>query len=224
MDIIDFINSKDIRKYLHDIDYKLRTDEAAFIVYFSRRPLDEKIEAWNWIADNMPNTSRIAHRQTIHDFRYVLREFIKLQQVKLTRFKENPNNEFVYTFSYFSVDEREEGQYYYTSFDSLVEAILRYNADEDYTHRMRRLEVFKCKLNEDDYGPCDRVKLTDDGKINDIYVNSKLNPDIYNGKVPDDMNLEDVDIMFEEMFFNIPTPFERGDILIDRYNYHRARV
>lgn len=220
MDIINFINSKDIRKYLHDIDYKLRTDEAAFIVYYSRRPLDEKIEAWNWIADNMPNTSRITRLQTIHDFHYVLREFIKLQQAKLTRFKENPNNEYVYTFSYFSTNEREEGQYYYTSFDSLVETILRYNDDEDNTYKMRRLEVCKCKLNEDDYGPCDRVKLTDTGKINDIYVNGKLNPDIYNGNVQDDMDLLDVDIMFEMMFFNIPTPFERGDILIDRYSHY----
>lgn len=220
MDIINFINSKDIRNHLHNIVYKLRTDEAAFIVYYSRRPFEEKIEAWNWIADNMPNTSRIAHRQTIHNFRYVLREFIKLQQAKITRFKENPNNEYVYTFSYFSIDEREEGQYYYTSFDSLVEAILRYNNDEDTTDKMRRLEVCKCKLNDDEYGPCDKVKLTDAGKISDIYINSKHHPDIYNGNVQDDMDLFDVDIMFEMMFFNIPTPFERGDILINRYDFH----
>ena len=46
MDILSFVNSKDIRDYLHEIDYKCDSMQAAWLVYqnFSRS-FDEKNEA-----------------------------------------------------------------------------------------------------------------------------------------------------------------------------------
>ena len=58
MNIYNFINSKDVRKYLQDIDYQFTTPEAAFVVYWCKHAtLDKKIEAWQEIIETMPDCS-----------------------------------------------------------------------------------------------------------------------------------------------------------------------
>ena len=53
MDILDFLNSKDVRKHLHSINYKPELLEAAYIVYRSRfKSVKEKNEAWQYLIDN----------------------------------------------------------------------------------------------------------------------------------------------------------------------------
>ena len=54
MDILSFVNSRDIRKYLRDIDYKCDPMQAAWLVYQNYdKPYGKKHKAWQWIIDNI---------------------------------------------------------------------------------------------------------------------------------------------------------------------------
>ncbi len=56
MDILDYVNSSDIKQYLHDIDYKCSSIQAAWLVNQSKyKSFDDKQRAWQWIIDNMPD-------------------------------------------------------------------------------------------------------------------------------------------------------------------------
>ena len=47
MNIFRFINSKDIREYLRELQHQFTVPEAAFLIYMSRTvPLKEKFDAW----------------------------------------------------------------------------------------------------------------------------------------------------------------------------------
>ena len=81
MDILSFVNSKDIRDYLHEIDYKCDSMQAAWLVYqnFSKS-YDEKHEAWQWIIDNMPDCGMPkrrfnVERPSLHAYLKELMEF-----------------------------------------------------------------------------------------------------------------------------------------------------
>ena len=58
MNILDFVDSRDIREHLRSIDFQPSTIEAAYLVWFSKTAtLDQKCEAWQEIARTMPNCS-----------------------------------------------------------------------------------------------------------------------------------------------------------------------
>ncbi len=54
MDFTRFINSKDIAKHHKKIGYEYTPLEAAWLVWQHNGLLEEKIDAWRWIADNNP--------------------------------------------------------------------------------------------------------------------------------------------------------------------------
>lgn len=58
MDILDFVDSRDIQEHLRRINFQPNTIEAAYLVWFSKTAtLDQKCEAWQEIARTMPNCS-----------------------------------------------------------------------------------------------------------------------------------------------------------------------
>ena len=66
MDFISFVNSKDIRDYLLEIDYKCDPMQAAWLVYQNHdKTYEEKHEAWQWIIDNMPDCEMPKRRFSI---------------------------------------------------------------------------------------------------------------------------------------------------------------
>ena len=79
MDILDFVDSRDIREHLRRINFQPNTIEASYLVWFSKTAtLDQKCEAWQEIARTMPNCSLEAThaglgRPAIPDFHAFLR-------------------------------------------------------------------------------------------------------------------------------------------------------
>ena len=54
MDIYRFINSRDIREHLRDINYEFNALEASWLVYqCDEASVEERHKAWTWIIDNM---------------------------------------------------------------------------------------------------------------------------------------------------------------------------
>lgn len=79
MNILDFVDSRDIREHLRSIDFQPSTIEAAYLVWFSKTAtLEQKCEVWQEIVQTMPNCSLEATlaglgRPAIPDFHAFLR-------------------------------------------------------------------------------------------------------------------------------------------------------
>lgn len=56
MDILKFVNSPDIRRYLKEIDYQPGAVEGAYLIYMSyTETLEEKMAAWKELMETVPD-------------------------------------------------------------------------------------------------------------------------------------------------------------------------
>ena len=82
MDILNFVNSKDIKNYLLDIDYKFSTIECAWLVYQSAyTTLNEKHSAFNEILENMPDEPLIVKNNTFNSIESYIRHFVSNERI-----------------------------------------------------------------------------------------------------------------------------------------------
>ena len=86
--IYDFINSRDVREYLREIYYQFTAPEAAFVVYWSKLPVKNKLSAWEEIIRSMPDCtvqgSERTDRPEITSFHAFLREYMELLKQGIT--------------------------------------------------------------------------------------------------------------------------------------------
>ena len=82
MDITEFINSKDIRNYHREINYKYSPLQAAWLIYQSaRNTITEKHLAWKELIDSMPDClmqdkGYLCEVMHLHDF---LKRYMEVQ-------------------------------------------------------------------------------------------------------------------------------------------------
>jgi len=148
MNLYNFINSKDMRNYLQEIQYQFTTSEAAFIVYWCKHAtLDKKIEAWNEIIKTMPDCSmeRRLNMMQIDSFHAFLKDYIALQKQDIQNFYTDDG--YIYRYEYYKTEnlERFDGfgmlfSNYASCMDYCREKIL---ADGD----VDSIRIFKCLLN-----------------------------------------------------------------------------
>lgn len=89
MDFTDFINSRDVRDYHRNINYKYSASEAAWLTYMCKAiTVSEKHKAWEWIINNMPdeaiylgnendNTKSVSIHKALEDFIDMENSFIE---------------------------------------------------------------------------------------------------------------------------------------------------
>lgn len=86
MDILRFVNSKDIREHLRNIGYEFNSLEAAWLIYQCHdATIDEKHKAWNELIEKMPDctvTERLntVPQDSLHAF---LRQYMELEDAEL---------------------------------------------------------------------------------------------------------------------------------------------
>jgi hypothetical protein len=91
MDILSFVNSKDIREYLQLINYQCDSMQAAWLVYHSAiKTMDEKHAAYRWIIENMPDCPmpkrRFAiNRDSLHTFLQEHMNFCETHRIKIEK-------------------------------------------------------------------------------------------------------------------------------------------
>ncbi len=202
-DILEFLDSPDIKEHLKSIGYEFTTPEAAFIVSCSHeKTLQQKLEGWQKIIDNMPNCamSRRSDTLNIPNFHAFLRDVIKWERMLIARFKQ-PDN-----YLYFFQDKTEktyiDGCIYgpYSSYGKCFEAIWKVFEDESPTS----IEISRRPIdpNEDFYAE-DRLMLNAQGEI--MYCELRC--------IDREREGEDPTFAFDLMWFGIPTPFHAGDII-----------
>ncbi len=226
MDIYKFINSKDIAEYLKSLNYEFTLPEAAFLVYQSYyRTMKDKFDAWRKLIDTMPDCSmeerfNMARILSFHQF---LRDYMNLQDKMMQTFYDADGA--VYTcellqteslrtwksgseFDDHSLYHVETGKYFADA-GSAMEHFEK-NREEYLEDGLQRVRFIKQPLlnksnMEKNYEFW--IEMTSDLEIIEIdYTGTGV------------LNDEDDTLFrqFDGMCFAFPTPFKRGDILIDR--------
>lgn len=202
-DILEFLDSPDIKEHLQDIGYEFTTPEAAFIVARSNeKALWQKIEGWQKIIDNMPNCAMTKRHGTlsIPNFHVFLRDVIKWERKKIARFKQPGKHMFFFEDKTGSPHENGSSFGPYTSYEKCFEAIWNELEEENPTS----IEITRRPINPDeDYYAADRLMLNAKGEIMDCQLRC----------IDVEREGKDPTFAFELMWFDIPTPFHAGDII-----------
>lgn len=217
MNVLDFIDSPDIRNHLSDIDYKFSVPELAFLVYMSRKAtLQKKFEAWQEIINTMSDCSmherlNLEKIPSIHKF---LKSYMKLLHKILDWFYEPQNAVYTYEileeklrtiFTRKCCTEYEwcESGIFFENFQSAFSGFKR-ECGKDSFEKVRFSKYYFFNSDEES-----QRKIT-------LEMNTDL--EILSVDVQGILQESDLDIFltFEGMWFSFPTPFKRGDILLNK--------
>ena len=210
MDLFHFIESKDIREYLRQIDYSFTAPEAAFLVWYCRNAaLKEKFAAWQEIIETMPDCSLTRRKEepigNCHDF---LRRHIASQETLLREFPDG--KDCVYRYEIYEPQQhllRNEGWVesgaYFNSFESCLSHGMRC-LDED--SEINRIRFYRHEWCGEDGEDTIRWVLETDREQNPVLIDRR-------GICGDE--LTETDSTFSDMWFAFPTPFKRGDLVWD---------
>ena len=204
MDIIKFLNSKDISEYLKKINYQFSPLEAMYFIHQARHiSIDEKHEVYKELIKLYPDCIVEERRsdlktQTLSEF---LKELMIRQNLLIADCKQDGEQAFYYS-TYFSKDSG-------VWFDN-------YNSFSEVYPTFR--EAFTAANEEDAL----KMRVTKKYIKGNRYIELTLFPD---GRVID-VDCYECDPYidyFEWMWIDIPTPFKRGDILISNCEQNRHR-
>lgn len=202
--IFEFLDSRSIKEHLQRIDYELTTPVAAFIVNCSHKAtLQQKLEGWQKIIDNMPNCTMSRKNDTVNipDFHAFLRNVIRQEQRKLAHFKRT-DGQSLFFFEDYSWDRRDRCDLLYgpySSYQNCFDAIWReFEGDSPKAIKITRRPI---DPDEDHYAD-DMVLLNASGEV--------MSCDY---RFEGEWDEAGTAIDFEDMWFDIPTPFHAGDIV-----------
>jgi hypothetical protein len=216
MKITDFVNSKDIREYLEEINYKPTAPEAAWLVWQSKNhTVKEKHDFWRHILDTtedcaIPSAKFAIEQPPLHEF---LRRYMEIEDNLISAFYKE-GEDAVYSYRMYFGDG--ECRQWYN-----VSAVFR-SFDEAYSH------------SQDDGEPpyadfIEFVKTYVGKEEKTIIVRFNPQKEIV---LVDEMNCFDekdseiVSFGFQEMSLSFPLPFKKGEILkrvrglYNRPSYH----
>lgn len=197
MDIFRFIDSADIRRYLLEIRYRFSTEEKMFLIWYCKTaPLNEKIAAWQEIVGDVPSCP--------WDYAWDIRErvaaYIELQEEMLGQFQ--AAGSCVYQYRLTVAEEIDLGGVYHSYKDCLAAAKIAAQAVS-----CCKLEIRKEPLDAAEHSRrIDTCLFNQDGEIMQIHC------------LPTDAEDMLTYLLFEEMWFAIPTPFHSGDIVCSRFS------
>lgn len=210
MDIYNLFVSKDVREHLRKIGYKFSAAEAAFLVYVNGgMTIKQKHAAWQEIIDTMPNCSlgERLNMKAIPDFHEFLCKYMKLQNRLIDEFYFGDIYVWQYEYSCNDDCEFNDGYGIFATVSDCMNAIEAEIDDMANTGcPIRRIRIIKQPFAQtNDY--VHKAMLTLDGNKQPV----DFDPFPLNGE--DD----DIYMAFDGMWFDFPTPFKRGDIVVSEY-------
>lgn len=206
MNILSFVNSKDIRKHLEAIGYEFNALEAAWLIWQNRNSaLEERHQAWRRIIAEYPDCPIPERMNTMPQpsLQGFLREYMDMEKNVLERFRDSSGA--VYRLEYYS-----------PGYDPIREDRVLSEFDPD------RMNFTLGE--EDDITSVRCIRLPVDGPDEDA-LNMRfsvrldmqkrimsVDPDI--GMLEERDKKLEMDV-FPGFWFDFPTPFKKGDILWD---------
>lgn len=209
MDFIQFVNSKDIRKYLYDINYKLSVDQMIFVVlrcmFIS---VDKKIEALleikrttsNVALSSIGRESYFNELSGIMSYEFIDRCIDNFNQ-QLVHIKTSSDENF---YEVKSLAEDAGGEYshyaYYRTFDQCIKAI---KTDRELLDENIFFEIIKHSFSNPE----------NDGSICTLSKNLEVMVLLISQPLYDKNGKKLEDIYDQIQFVSLPMPFKKGDIV-----------
>ena len=208
MNILRFVNSKDIREHIRNIGYEFNCLEAAWLIYQCHdATIDEKHKAWNELIEKMPDctvTERLntVPQDSLHAF---LRQYMELEDKYLNEFYDEKhadtfdyNKPFVYKFKYIYKDGTEyEWDTVFSCFDALHKSIME-PEDDVISIKCTKMQIDRLNSRQIAY----LTPSFDFLRIDPGCIDSDKERDLFRG-------------VFDGLWFDFPTPFQKGDIVWD---------
>lgn len=202
MNILNFINSKDIREHLKTINYEFNSLETAWLIYqCAGFTIKDRHAAWQELVKTMPDCkieermNTTAHN-SLHDY---LRKYIDYEENILAEFFASTEN-WLYTVEWFEQGSWFSNDKFYKTFEKaqneLLEEFKEWEVKYDYRITKQKIESKK------------HIRVCFDTN------NQPYDYDI--SEYPEELT-EVLYGVFEGLWFDFPTPFEKGDILC-QYN------
>lgn len=219
MDAAVYINSNAIREYLKEIGYSFNTLETAWLIYNCRRiSYEEKKRAWMELISEMPDCI-VPQRMnckgwnSLHD---LLRQYINITDHEIQEFyQEEHRGDFVYMYSYLYEDDAEWSEEYNTVYPSLKACQEAFQNDierwceirnKNNTKKSKGTGVIKYRIRKQSLTCTKHVlelEFKGDEQVFSVFQNSARKEEC-----------EDIIRQsFEGLWFDIPTPFKKGDIV-----------
>lgn len=214
MDILKFINSNAVRNHLREINYEFSPVESAFIVWQSEYcSMDEKHDAWKYIIDisaneNVLNSVTEIYKKDLQECygnKFGLHEYLRCyinKDERLAKLALTDEENVVFSFETYCSDDSdtcEDGRLF-TNVENLMIAIDEEVSDmQEYGLKW----IFIKKRWIDTEEKYIELKLKADKSLYRIEGNKNVCEEY-------DLCLEEV---FDGMWFKIPIPFKKGDIL-----------
>ena len=214
MDILKFINSNAVRNHLREINYEFSPVESAFIVWQSEYcSMDERHDAWKYIIDNsaeenvFDSVTEIYKKdlQECYGNKFGLHEYLRCyinKDERLAKLALTDEENVVFSFETYCSDDSdtcEDGRLF-TNVKNLMIAIDEEVSDmQEYGLKW----IFIKKRWIDTEEKYIELKLKADKSLYRIEGNKNVCEEY-------DLCLEEV---FDGMWFKIPIPFKKGDIL-----------
>ena len=202
MDILDFIDSRDVREHARKVGYEQNSLDAALIVAGSKNhTIPEKRAAWRYIIDTMPDcevrgTDLDRPRPSLHEF---LEKYMEIEDAMIATFYNNdPGAVYSYRIFFDYGMDKYESHSLFATFDEAFE-----DAMEGESSPPNYIEVEKRYIGA--RGKSITVRMTPDKEpvslSEEFFFNdTDLDPDIF------------YDVFFY-LYPNLPNPFVKGDVL-----------
>lgn len=213
MNIYEFINSKDIRAHCEKIGHTFNSIEAAFLIHQSQNhTLADKHNAWKELIATMPDMvleKRLTgpHYDSLHDF---LRRYMALENRWLTEFFQ-ADRAWVYRFDpvscYYDKNYKEDYEFRRKigerAYHSFSDGLTFETEDKDLEDNWF-FYVVKMRICTDSHELPAEICIRTDGNGVPLEINEHTN-----------MTAAEAELYysFEEMWIDVPTPFQKGDIV-----------
>ena len=222
MNIYDFFNSRDIAEHCRKIEYRFTAVELAYIIQHSNHhTLGQKHEAWQEILDSFPDEGLYPawdfEGHTLHSF---LRTYMRLQNEYITDFCKT-NAGYIYTYSTL---QRYDAQYscdniFFDSYEACLDTLKENELDDDPYDEITKAKITRHRLYSS------YVAFDDTQEQESVIFNKKLQIlDVDPAVEQDDKRIFLSPCYgFDDMWVAIPTPFQKGDVVMD-VNVYKERT
>ena len=198
MNVYDFINSRDIAKYLKEINYQFSTLECAWLVWQSRKhTLAQKHAAWQEIIVTMPDCSVEArpNHAEVHSLHEYLKTHIDFERQLAKDFLNIEPQTFYNAYAYTNRGDAWDPSTHLSPEAAINHYITDYaDAFSYHNEQIIGFNIDKIRLGE----PQAYMTLSIDEQNQALDIKVKEKGDL-----------------FENLWFDFPTPFEKGDILVE---------
>lgn len=199
MDILRFVNSKDIREYLKNINYQFNYLEASWLIYQCKSAtIKEKHEAWHELIATMPDCEILKRGNTdpqksLHEY---LHKYMKAENDML-EYVTRENENCIYFYEWFENGEWFDDKMCFSSFRKCVKRFTdSFSDDMPLKYKITKQEIDS------------RSAIT-------IVFSANNEPIDYEMSRYPENRFSILYEVFDGLWFDFPTPFEKGDILCD---------